>query len=741
VFLGDLVYENTIVYPSIGPELSKRPIFYFTELSWAVAELAKLTLSMKAYGATTALIGSKFENLRGKHGSIDPDSSNNEYSAMETGQTILCPFMVEGAHLIKSTNFGDIKKDSAISKKTIAKDLKNDAELRISRIFSSLGQTNGADYSKKPSVGLPIASKPHSKTPKEVAPKGVVLIKNNWIRILLGRVMVALVGLTFLYLSLPFLFHFSSYLGTKMLITDYLLTRPSIGVKTVPIVRYFSEKAFQLSEKKVALGLLPTYYTNLSVDAREVYSVTVVLEDFNKSNMDILSLLSDGSESTDWSRINQLALSFEHLGSEIAMLRAETDVRVKLLSTEKLKEISRTVNLWSGLTRYAPDLLGKDTVKKYALIVQEPDQLRPTGGKITVIGVLSVSGGRIENFTVYPKDIHVESRSVGDVEAPGSYSKYFGSDSWNINEANWFSDFPTSAKKIIWFAHHTLEEKLDGVIALSKDTLELIPRKSNKTTDITSKIVGEVGDEEAKILISAVTSASNKANYHDARLLTILSSALMQRTLLLYFDYPQMQYQLSLSQLAAGVERTPCGQNCFSDLLGEAEIAKTAGSKGVLKEIDLDVSLEEGLIKKRMTIYASNSNDAVYQTVFRVFTPVESGFSRATIVSRDDKYYEDGTIDTVSGIKNYEVPVTIKPGETIGVSYYWEQPMDTAIQKYVLKLYKQPGENDYPFTVGIRVPEDYDVVTSPDFLTEGNTLVYNTRLSGNLDLQIDLRRK
>lgn len=117
------------------------------------------------------------------------------------------------------------------------------------------------------------------------------------------------------------------------------------------------------------------------------------------------------------------------------------------------------------------NILGFDWPKKYLLIFQNPSEARATGGFIGSIGVLKVAKGKIENVTI--NDVYdLDGQLKTDVEPPEPIKKI--SASWSLHDANWFFDFPSSARKIWWFYEKAGGETPDGVIAVNPEAVRKI---------------------------------------------------------------------------------------------------------------------------------------------------------------------------------------------------------------------------------------------------------------------------
>ncbi|USN53855.1 MAG: DUF4012 domain-containing protein [Candidatus Nomurabacteria bacterium] len=109
--------------------------------------------------------------------------------------------------------------------------------------------------------------------------------------------------------------------------------------------------------------------------------------------------------------------------------------------------------------------------KQYALVFQNSNELRPTGGFMGSWALISVRDGRV-------KVLEVPGRGFLDLNF-GSDAPYVPPEplqlvnpTWQIQDANWWPDFPSSAEKINWFYERARGYQLDGIIAMTPAVVE-----------------------------------------------------------------------------------------------------------------------------------------------------------------------------------------------------------------------------------------------------------------------------
>ena len=127
------------------------------------------------------------------------------------------------------------------------------------------------------------------------------------------------------------------------------------------------------------------------------------------------------------------------------------------------------------LAPYLPALLGADGPRRYLIMAQNEDELRATGGFLTGAGVVTVENGRIADLRFR------DSSDVDNIAAkpydfpPQPLYDFMGLEIFVFRDANFWPDFPTSARKAMdLYAYGLDTEPLDGAIAIDQEFLRLL---------------------------------------------------------------------------------------------------------------------------------------------------------------------------------------------------------------------------------------------------------------------------
>lgn len=117
------------------------------------------------------------------------------------------------------------------------------------------------------------------------------------------------------------------------------------------------------------------------------------------------------------------------------------------------------------------DILGADGKRRYLVLFQNDRELRPTGGFIGSYALMDVQDGEI---------VKTEIPAGGSYDLRGGLTQRVAAPEqlrlvnarWEFQDANWFADFPTSAKTLTWFYEKSGGPTVDGVITVTSSFME-----------------------------------------------------------------------------------------------------------------------------------------------------------------------------------------------------------------------------------------------------------------------------
>lgn len=115
--------------------------------------------------------------------------------------------------------------------------------------------------------------------------------------------------------------------------------------------------------------------------------------------------------------------------------------------------------------------LGTNLDKRYLLVFQNNAELRASGGFIGSFAIVDLAEGKIKNIEVPQGGSYdTEGGLLAKIIAPEPL--WLVNPLWHFWDANWWFDWPTTAKKLAWFYENSDGSTVDGVIGFTPTVME-----------------------------------------------------------------------------------------------------------------------------------------------------------------------------------------------------------------------------------------------------------------------------
>lgn len=397
----------------------------------------------------------------------------------------------------------------------------------------------------------------------------------------------------------------------------------------------------------------------------------------------------------------------------------------------------------STFVRY---LLGSD--HRFLVVSQNNAELRPTGGFMGSYGLLKVgpSGFKLERY----RDIY--SLPKDTVKIPKPAGARMGGKLLRIQDANWWLDFPTSAKTILKLYDSMKQPKVDGVIAIDLITIKTLLGEFGPITladygkTITSKNM-------IHTLVVMIEQEQANAGLHRKDVLQPLSEELLHRMLhikpgelaptgrllielanqkrLQVFVRDEAVQQAAMSVGWAGAIDAP---KQSTDLLAVANAVVWASKMniGVHKTIDYQVTLaESGEATTELTLgYKKDARRILtvqrqwfgdYLRVYRPDGTKLTGWSSKRSMKTVDAKQQKAEIKPKITVDAMDLPAVtagfgVLPGESRTEVYRTTVPNaltaaaeNSDLMRYQLLIVKQPDLEENQTTVTVSIPAGWKV--------------------------------
>lgn len=432
-----------------------------------------------------------------------------------------------------------------------------------------------------------------------------------------------------------------------------------------------------------------------------------------------------------------------------------------------LPKIQEAIADFTKLSSSLAAALGEEETKRYAVLFQNNNELRPAGGFIGSLALVDIENGRITKM---------EIPGGGSYDFNGQLTKHVYSPKplwlinphWQAQDANWYPDWPTSAEKLMWFLENSGYYSLDGVIAFQATTLKDLLAVLGPV-DFPEQEVSLTSDNVLREIQAAVElkydKAENKPKQYIAQLapkllekilashsiewlqiLSLLDKEIAEKNILLYFRDRELNNQIAEQGWQS---RVLGGDGDYLSVIN----ANIGGGKtdGVISEEwrqEINIA-SDGTAVAELTVsreHRGNPKDffegATNMDFVRFYVPAGSEFVSAAgftpplarAFEQPEPYYQPDEeltriegkvlVDEATGTRiNNEFGKTVfgnwlrvAPGEKITARIKYRLPFKItppeALAKgggYGLLMQKQAGARPAKFTVTLHYPKSWQV--------------------------------
>jgi hypothetical protein len=144
----------------------------------------------------------------------------------------------------------------------------------------------------------------------------------------------------------------------------------------------------------------------------------------------------------------------------------EEDREAFLIVQNSLPLLKKSLEEFISISDLFSKILGEERTKRYLIVFQNNSEIRPTGGFIGSFALVDLDRGKIKKLEVPAGGSYdLQGSLIEKVISPEPL--HLINPHWQFHDANWFPDFPASARKLIWFYEKSGGPSVDGVIAIN----------------------------------------------------------------------------------------------------------------------------------------------------------------------------------------------------------------------------------------------------------------------------------
>ena len=411
---------------------------------------------------------------------------------------------------------------------------------------------------------------------------------------------------------------------------------------------------------------------------------------------------------------------------------------------------------------------GKDGPKTYLILIQNEDELRPTGGFITAVGKVEIENGKLISWNIE------DSYSVDDINkaypsAPWQLQSFMNIPIMTFRDSNWFPDFPTAVMWARYLYGYTDTSPLNGVITIDQHVLKTLLSvtgplyvdeiKTTVSSDNVEQImrmqkVQPPADQRnpnwsRKQFMTPIAGAilnkiSSGQGLSWEQLLKAMTGELDQRHILVDLNDPALSKLLMKRGWDGSVARsdgdflmvidTNVGYNktnavVGSNLIYDVDLTDLTGPSSNLAVVHHNSAQGPTEVCQQGSADIDRSNleywypvDRCYFDYLRVYLPAGTQLKSATphAVSSNAMIMLDQNVpprvdvldESIQGLQGFGTLLVVPTGQSVETDFQFNLPAgvlksDLILRDliYQLKVQKQPGTEAIPITVRVHLPQ------------------------------------
>jgi hypothetical protein len=170
---------------------------------------------------------------------------------------------------------------------------------------------------------------------------------------------------------------------------------------------------------------------------------------------------------------------------------------------DRLRAYGPALRAYAEMDDTLPGILGWDGARRYLVLTQNPAELRPTGGFIGSFGTVTFARGEITERSFQDVFLLDLPWDYPFIDPPAALVRYLlgPTQPWQLADANWSPDFPTSAQQAVrLYQNEGGSGAIDGVIGITTQTIDEILRITGPITVADYDVTIAAGEATLKVL-------------------------------------------------------------------------------------------------------------------------------------------------------------------------------------------------------------------------------------------------
>lgn len=393
--------------------------------------------------------------------------------------------------------------------------------------------------------------------------------------------------------------------------------------------------------------------------------------------------------------------------------------------SQELAEVGEQISETIKLLKLVPLLLPASDNTRIAVVVQDQDQLRGTGGVIRAILLLNLNNQQLESSNVYLES-DIDSQMLGDTTADSLLTKSTGQTKWYLRDLDLNADFSQNAARISWYLQNTMNIVPQTVIAINQTFIQNLINNLN-ITDLPpiEQTLGQEEQQNLQVVLQKLLDLYQEQKLPLNLLAQTLTSQLQNGNIQLYSNNTETQKTLSLYPFSGTVRQFGCYQtltdpNCFAETtyLNESNFSLASLNQVISRQTNHLITINNQQINHQYQLNYHFDQEVKnfnrdYKLVYQLFTPIDATLSAVVV---DGQILNLDFTSTQSGeLKQFNLPLALSLNQDHQVQITFSSPLPYQLSVtnliYSITEIRQSGLTDNGYNLQINYPEQLTIKT------------------------------
>ena len=229
-------------------------------------------------------------------------------------------------------------------------------------------------------------------------------------------------------------------------------------------------------------SLSPDPKIKLASQAKKFLSAGVIASSLGQNLLAATDSLFSGADDFNYSLDSFIdhgflavkdARSLEKILNDINQESLPIEYQAKFIGLkDQVRILTNSLDEFLKLSDKLKDLLGLSNDKRYLLVFQNNAEIRASGGFLGSYALVDLRNGRIRNLEVPAGGSYDLEVGLNGKKFRSPYPLQLINRLWKFWDANWWPDWPKTAKNLMWFYEQSGGPSVDGVISLTPTVIE-----------------------------------------------------------------------------------------------------------------------------------------------------------------------------------------------------------------------------------------------------------------------------